>query len=683
MSSAFATFKSFRQSIAFRYLSIACGILVTTQLGLGLLQARNNFVQGLAQLEQQAANQAQFLSLISPEALLEMDFLALERMMRETERERDFVYSVVLGRDETPLTRSLNQAHPLVSRALQTENLDGETRDLTTNELRQVFAAIAAHPNVDVVEEPIVSGETFLGEVVLAYSRVNVQQELYWSAALSVLTALGVSGLLATITIVLFNRQVRHPLSQLATVAQDLTAGNLEQRVEIPLRNSNDEVGHLKQAFNTMADQLQTTLEGLQERNKTLAFTNAELARATRLKDEFLANMSHELRTPLNAVLGLSQALLQEVYGPLTERQQISLERILKSGEHLLSLINDILDLAKIESGKESLQRVPLPVSMLCQSCVDLVRRLAEDKEIQIKMQIEVEPDLFEVDERRMRQVLLNLLNNAIKFTPDGGKITLTANGDRTEQILRLAVQDTGIGIAEADMPKLFESFVQIESSLSRRYDGTGLGLALVRRLVELHGGSIAVESEVGVGSCFTVALPWQNLEQLALAVPTSHHPALLATVNDWADSAFHPLPDADTLKPPLGNYLILIAEDNENNVVMLADYLTHKGYKLAFAQNGLEAVSLAKDKKPQLILMDIHMPRMDGLEATRWIRADQELADIPIIALTALAMPGDEKKCQEAGLDGYLTKPVNLERLVQAINSTLRTTDDIPSAPT
>ncbi|NEO86211.1 MAG: response regulator [Spirulina sp. SIO3F2] len=669
----FSAFKSFRQSIAFRYLSIACGILVTTQVGLGLLHARHDFVQGLAQLEQKATNRTRFLSMISPEALLAMDFLALETLMRETERDRDFVYSVVLGPDGMPLTRFLDHNHPLVSRVLHSQNLlDSPNQDLTSDELLQVLEAIAANPNVEVVAEPIVSGKTFLGQVVLTYSRVNVQQDLYRSTAWSLLTALGVSGVLAAVTIFLFNRQVRRPLSQLATVAQSLTAGNLEQRVEIQFQNRDDEMGHLQQAFNTMADQLQTTLEGLQDRNKTLASTNAELARATRLKDEFLANMSHELRTPLNAVSGLSQALMDEVYGPLTERQHVSLEQILSSGEHLLSLINDILDLAKIESGKEHLQRVPLPISVLCQSCMALVRCLAEEKDIQLHVQVEVAPDWVEADERRIRQVLLNLLNNAIKFTPEGGTVTLTAEGDRAEQVLRLSVQDTGIGIAQEDMPKLFESFVQIESSLSRRYEGTGLGLALVHRLVALHSGSIAVESAVGVGSCFTVVLPWQNWARWVPETEASQ-PSLSTTAHVLADSGLSPLPaQSDAIAPPAGDDLILIAEDNENNVVILADYLTHKGYKLAFAKNGVEAVSLAKAQKPQLILMDIYMPRMDGLEATRWIRSDQELAEIPIIALTALAMPGDQEKCQEAGFDNYLTKPINLERLLQTIQGVL-----------
>jgi CheY-like chemotaxis protein len=197
---------------------------------------------------------------------------------------------------------------------------------------------------------------------------------------------------------------------------------------------------------------------------------------------------------------------------------------------------------------------------------------------------------------------------------------------------------------------------VQIESSLSRRYEGTGLGLALVRRIVELHGGSIKVESEVGQGSQFTVTLPWKWGEAKTFVPPTS--------------------PATETQKPklavPAGQLLILVAEDNENNIVMLSDYLSFKGYNLAFAKNGIEAITLAKEHKPQLILMDIQMPKMDGIEATRWIRSDPETSDIPIIALTALAMPGDQEKCQQAGINQYVTKPVILDQLVELIHQTL-----------
>jgi len=249
--------------------------------------------------------------------------------------------------------------------------------------------------------------------------------------------------------------------------------------------------------------------EQLQKTNEELAIINTQLVRATRLKDEFLASMSHELRTPLNSILGFSEALLDEVYGELTPKQAKSLKSIEKSGRHLLELINDILDLAKIESGKVELQIAPTSIPHLCQSSLVLVQQLAEHKNIQLSLQVAEGLREIAVDERRMRQVLINLLSNAVKFTPEGGSVSLAVHGEESTSTINFSVIDTGIGIAQENMDKLFQSFVQIDSSLSRRYAGTGLGLALVKKTVELHKGVVTVESELGQGSCFTAKIPY------------------------------------------------------------------------------------------------------------------------------------------------------------------------------
>ncbi len=638
----------FKNSIAFRYLSVATTLVVTLQLSLGFWQSRRTYQRQLNQLERKAERQTLFLSAVTPEAILDLDFLNLETLMQQTTEDKDIVYSVILNRQGQPLTRFMNENDPLIAE-LKQDNILSSLQILDQNsEVRKI-------------RQPVISSETLLGEVVLGYTIKNVLQDLYQATIINILTALFVSLLLAIFTVFLFHRQVGNPLDKLANLAQALTDGELDQRVEISHTHEQDEVGRLSTAFNQMAQQLQQTLEGLQQNNKTLAFTNAELARATRLKDEFLASMSHELRTPLNSVIGLSQALTQEVYGSLNERQTVSLERIFNSGQHLLSLINDILDLAKIESGKEELRISPVQISILCHASMDFIRRQAELKELELNCQLNIEDDILEVDDRRMKQILINLLNNAVKFTPKQGKVTLKVEGDLENKLISFSVIDTGIGIAQEDMNQLFQSFVQIESSLSRRYEGTGLGLALVRRIVELHGGSVAVESEVGKGSEFKVTLPWKR-SQPGMKLPTPEVKAKEST------------------KPiPAGQLLILLAEDNENNIVMLSDYLSFKGYHLVFAKNGLEAISLAKERKPQLILMDIQMPKMDGIEATRWIRSDPQTTDIPIIALTALAMPGDREKCKQAGIDEYVTKPVILDQLVDLIHITLSKKDQQP----
>ncbi len=382
--------------------------------------------------------------------------------------------------------------------------------------------------------------------------------------------------------------------------------------------------------------------------HEQLFISNAELAHATRLKDEFLANMSHELRTPLNAVLGISEAMLDEVYGPLSEQYRKSIKIIEQSGQHLLELINDILDLAKIEAGKLEIRPSQTSLKYLCESSLNFVRQTALNKNIQLHHHETYGDHCIEVDERRMRQVLINLLSNAVKFTPSGGSVELVAQYDADRQQFRFQVRDTGIGIAAAHLPRLFQPFIQIDSSLNRQFSGTGLGLTLVKRIIDLHGGTIAVESDDNIGSCFTIVLPIRQSHPIAVATP-------IAELNPI--KVLHP-------EAPR----ILLAEDNAMNIEIMTDYLNAQGYEVIVAKNGIDAIALTQSHQPQLILMDIQMPRMDGLEATRQIRQDQQYQHIPIVALTALAMPGDADRCRAAGANDYLAKPVKLKQLAAVV---------------
>jgi PAS domain S-box-containing protein len=404
----------------------------------------------------------------------------------------------------------------------------------------------------------------------------------------------------------------------------------------------------------------------LQNANQELQQVNAELAYATRLKDDFLANMSHELRTPLNAILGMSEGLQEQVFGVLNERQIKAVATIERSGKHLLELINDILDLAKIEAGKLELQKSFTSVKLLCNTSLSFIKQAVFKKNISTEAQIPADVRDIEVDERRMRQVLINLLSNAVKFTPEGGQITLVVKLDRLQQTIQFSVADTGIGIAPEDMPKLFQSFVQIDSRLNRQYSGTGLGLALVKRIVELHEGTVDVVSTKGQGSCFTVTLPYRlDFNAMLTAIPE------LEATPGREQCQRSPLVTSDSnanAKQPL----ILLAEDNQANIETLFDYLTIRGYRLITAMNGQEAIALTQQHCPDIILMDIQMPEVDGLEATRQIRATPELAHIPIIALTALVMPGDEEKCLQAGVNAYLAKPISLRLLATTIHQFL-----------
>src|SRR5690349_869484 len=246
------------------------------------------------------------------------------------------------------------------------------------------------------------------------------------------------------------------------------------------------------------------------ERTADLSRANSNLARALRVKDEFLASMSHELRTPLNAILGLSESLAEQTAGPLNEKQQRYIKTIGESGNHLLSLINDILDLARIEASEIVLNIAEVDLKQACQASVRLISELALKKGQQVKLEIDEGIGTIWVDERRLKQILVNLLSNAVKFTPSGGSIGLVVRGDPQEKRVTFTVWDNGIGIRESDLARLFQPFVQLDSGLAREATGTGLGLALVAQMVRLHGGSVSVESQPGEGSRFIVTLPWE-----------------------------------------------------------------------------------------------------------------------------------------------------------------------------
>jgi PAS domain S-box-containing protein len=453
----------------------------------------------------------------------------------------------------------------------------------------------------------------------------------------------------------------------------------------------------------------QQAQQELTRRNQQLAISNEELARATRLKDEFLANMSHELRTPLNAILGMAEGLQEGVFGTLVPEQLRALRTIERSGSHLLELINDILDVAKIEAGQLELDLAPTAVMPLCRSSLAFIKQQALKKGVRLEVKLPPElPDLL-IDERRARQVLINLLNNAVKFTPSGGCVTLEIGRPSVrapleppplqgitkvrvyrsplEQELGLplpeenrsggeyvpiSIIDTGIGIPPEYLDKLFQPFIQIDSSLNRQYTGTGLGLALVKRLVELHGGQVRVTSQPGSGSRFTIELP-----------------IVTASLPTRTRSNARPEPEAPEAGEPefeieaaagdgkLAHPTVLLAEDNDANVMTISAYLQARGYRVLVAGNGREAVTLNRSACPDLILMDIQMPEMDGLEAIRRIHGHAGRNAPPIVALTALAMPEDRERCLNAGADAYLSKPVKLKELAIEIDRLLAARSD------
>ena len=445
----------------------------------------------------------------------------------------------------------------------------------------------------------------------------------------------------------------------------------LEQRTqELAKTNEelNKEVKQRAQAEEALIEERGLLAQRVEERTAALKEANEQLSRASRLKDEFLASMSHELRTPLSAISGICQILQAEIHGPINNKQVEDLHIIEASGSHLLELINDILDIAKISSGRLELNMGPVSVESLCQASMQFIMQATTAKKLRVSSSVDTAVNELQADERRLKEMLVNLLSNAVKFTPDGGQIGLEVIGDAELQMVDFVVWDTGIGISQEDMELLFQPFVQLDGKLSRQYPGTGLGLTLVQKMTELHGGSVSVESAVGQGSRFTVSLPWRRSSQYGNmeSVELETYPE-----RDTKSSVVSAA-DEETERP-----LVLLAEDDIANAELTSDMLRFKGYDVAVARDGYEAVQKAKEIMPVLILMDIQMPEMNGLEAIRHIRNCVDLECIPIIAVTALTMSGDRDKCLAAGADDYMSKPINMETLIRTIEVLLEPKHD------
>jgi PAS domain S-box-containing protein len=395
------------------------------------------------------------------------------------------------------------------------------------------------------------------------------------------------------------------------------------------------------------------------ERTAELSTANAQLARALTVRDEFLASMSHELRTPLTVILGFIDALKLESYGQITEAQRTVLGWVEKSGRHLLALINDILDLSRIEAGAMALRWAAVSPVVVCRHSLDMVAPSAREKRLRVTSTFDNGVDILVTDERRLTQILVNLLSNAVKFTSEGGTIGIELVGHADAGLVEISVWDTGIGIHAENFERLFQPFVQVDGSLTREYGGAGLGLALVARLVELLGGSVEVTSTVGQGSRFTVRLPWQLDEQVELLPQASE---------------VDPTRRAHGSRLPSGGRraTVLVVDDVELTLQLLGDYLSHEGWHVVLARTADEAVARAEEMRPDIILMDIQMPEVSGLEAIRRIRASAGIADTYIIALTALVMPGDRDRCLDAGADQYVSKPVGLDVLGEMLAAVL-----------
>ena len=616
-------------------------------------------------------------------------------------RDRDVVLCYIKDTKGRIVTTYANEDHSaLVS-------LIGEQAGRSVNDFA---AALRKSDQVSEVVVDVIQDGQKVGEVVLAASRQGTLQqqaktregfqrleagmERFFSAMASSFNnqmsektrrslILGVAA--ATIAILLgasaafwLARTVTRPLCDTVTVLEAVAQGDLDQRLDV---NGCDEIGRMAAALNCAIEAQSRTLKEVhssaqreKQRSEQLRHEVAQreqaqaalqLAKeaaetANEAKSMFLANMSHEIRTPLNAILGFANVLLRDASSTDSPERREYLETIYTSGQHLLSLINDILDLSKIEAGQLEIERVRCSPYEIVAEVVSVLRVRSQEQGLFLEFQWPSGvPESIESDPSRLRQLLMNLVGNAIKFTKTGGVRVITeVLPDQNCPQLCIRVVDTGIGIPGDKLEAIFDPFVQADNTVTRRFGGTGLGLAICRRVVQALGGTISIHSRVDEGSTFTVTIPTGPLDGVkTLDVPSA----------DGLRSTKAVLAAVPT---SLAHARILLVEDGSANRKFISLILRRAGADVIEAEHGQSGVELAMTAPFDLILMDMQMPVMDGYSATRKLR--QAGITTPIIALTAHSMAGDEKKCREAGCSGYLSKPIDPDLLLRTIGRAL-----------
>ncbi len=461
-------------------------------------------------------------------------------------------------------------------------------------------------------------------------------------------------------------RVISQPVVGLAEIARAVSQEKNYSIRAVPT-GSRDEVSTLIEAFNEMLAQIQQRDAALQKghdelearvlerttqlaaTNKELELKNREVERATKLKSQFLANMSHELRTPLNAIIGFSDLLAEQTVGPLTDKQGRFVGHVRNGAQHLLQLINDILDLSKIEAGQIEIHPENFQIKDALPEVLSTVRPLAMAKTINVEQNLESDMSIY-ADRVRFKQILYNLLSNAVKFTPKHGQVTIDCRQEG--ELVRISVSDTGVGIRPEDQGIVFEEFRQAENA-GQMQEGTGLGLAITKRLVEQQGGEISLQSEVGKGSCFTFTLP-SGSEVVRKPIDEGLAPAVPVPLTGGPDDH----------KP-----LVLIVDDELPARELLASYLGSE-YRVAMAESGVEALQKAHDLRPDAITLDVLMAKGNGLETMVALRKSSVTANVPVIILSVV----DQREVGFAvGANEYLVKPIGRQVLLECIRKHVR----------
>lgn len=690
----------FRLGLRFKITAYISLVVMFTATVLGWFLVRRQVHEIAEHLKEKGAVLGRNVASASEYGMLTGNRTIFDSITAGLKKEKDVAYCIISNNRGEILARtptlphniegiSQTAAYEVTERALRTEKLliQSFTEDETGTPVYDIAAPVMTQKiSSSLSGEEVVFGmddtsgskgvTEKIGVARIGISLDSMNKEI--SRARRTITNVTVFVVLLSIGITVFLvRVIVEPVQQLVAATERVASGNLDKPVMI---NTNDEIGELGASFNKMTDDLKryrTALEDysrtleqkVEERTKALRLINEELHRTNeqletvnKLKSEFLANMSHELRTPLNAIIGFSEILHDQSFGALNEKQIKYAQNVVISGKHLLQLINEILDLAKVESGKMDLHPETFVLAETLTEIVSFVRGLAAKKEITIRQRLSPKIITVSADPKKFKQIFYNLLSNAIKFTSNNGWVEISTDivGDfeisvSDQFILRryveFCVKDNGIGIDKADHGRIFHEFQQVDGSHSRQYEGTGLGLALTKKIVELHGGSIWIESEKGKGSSFYFTLPVTESDAIEPAPSSEAAERKKArTVGSNGRSR---------------SEAVLVVEDDPHSFDLISAYLTEAGYQVAHAASGKEALDAARSIRPAIIALDIMLPDMDGWTVLQELKAAPETSHIPVIITSVLQ---DDGMGFSMGAADYIVKPISRQQLLERL---------------
>ncbi len=685
----------FRLGLRFKITAYISLVVILTATVLGWFLVRRQVDEISDHLKEKGAVLARNVASVSEYGVLTGDETVFTSIIAGLIKETDVAYCIIYNDEGKPLAStpalprnikgiSPTAAYEVSEQALKTDKLKIQsfTEDETKTPVFDIAAPIITEKSPSRSGEEVIFGtDTEVVPEKIGVARIGISLDAMneqISQARRTIRNVTVTVVLLAIGMTVFLvRRIVNPVQQLVAATERVASGDLDKPVMI---NTNDEIGDLGSSFNKMTQDLKRYRTELEEYSKTLEQkvegrtkalrllnedlhrTNKELEAVSQLKSEFLANMSHELRTPLNAIIGFSEILCDQSFGTLNEKQRRYAENVVVSGKHLLQLINEILDLAKVESGKMQLHPETFAVAGMLAEIANFAKGLAAQKEITIRQRLSPRLVTVTADPKKLKQIFYNLLSNAIKFTPNKGWVEISTDvvgdfemSDDDQFVLRryaeFCVRDNGIGIDKADQARVFQEFQQVDGSYARQYEGTGLGLALTRKLVELHGGSIWLESEKGKGCSFYFTLPVSDKD----VVEPRKTPVSTGGGEDAAAGS----------RELRGDEVVLVVEDDPHSFELISTYLGEAGYQVVHAADGEEAMKAARSIHPAIITLDIILPDKDGWKILQELKDSPDTRDIPVLITSVLQ---DEETGFALGAADYIVKPVSRRDLLERL---------------